>query len=687
MYKKELRGKRTISLFEIFVLVIGIVAFAYFVGDEFGLVSAGDETKVDTKDNSNLVSTASAIATPGILLANGPGKENLAKAAGKSFLDFLPASLGYLFLNYAIAIGLYFGTSLLFKDVFGLNTQWSDEFALSIALGFGIGATVSWLISLIPGAAAFGPYGWIMAGTFAVLSGLGCLVGWCKEAKIDAVIFTCYPWQPATGGENCHKCNEGQFPCTSYKCQSLGQGCELLNPGTDDEVCDWVNRNDIAPPTISSWDAPLPEGYSYTPFTASLPSDKGVIIEYEGSSDGCIPPFSKLTYGISLDKPGRCKIDVNVRAKDYESMTIPLSNGLYKYNHTLVAFHGGGTNESEGLNIPNSGEYEVFVRCESRNGYSNDGTFIFKYCVQSEPDRTAPEIMMTDPLNEWPVQFGQTSEDVNVYTDKPADCRWSHSDEDYDLMAGTMECDQSITEVNANLLYQCKATLSGLLDGAENKFYFRCKSYPTNPEEERYKNEESYPYTLIGTRALVIDWAKPDGVTIKDATDSIRVKFEAHTSAGYKDGTAICYFKEATRPDTSYVQFVNTNSFEHSQELWFAEGGYDYSVRCCDLGGNCAVKDISFIVDTDRDTPIVTRIYNDNQKLKIVTNEDAECVYDTTDCTYNFADGVAMTSENKKEHITDWNTNNYFYIKCRDTFANEPLPNECSIIARPFSGY
>jgi hypothetical protein len=32
--------KKTISLFEIFVLVISIVTIAYFVGDEFGVVSA-----------------------------------------------------------------------------------------------------------------------------------------------------------------------------------------------------------------------------------------------------------------------------------------------------------------------------------------------------------------------------------------------------------------------------------------------------------------------------------------------------------------------------------------------------------------------------------------------------------------------------------------------------------------------
>ncbi|MDD5012673.1 MAG: hypothetical protein PHQ66_03470 [Candidatus Nanoarchaeia archaeon] len=593
--------------------------------------------------------------------------------------------------NLAVAVGLYFGVKQL-ALLSGWNPQLADQAAWWLAGGYGVGSTIAILGSLFTeGGAILG--GSISVGVFAVpwlgivglgLGILGCLL-FCKEAKYQQITFTCNPWQPATGGADCQKCNQGQFPCTSYKCQSLGQGCELLNPGTNTELCDWVNKNDIAPPTITSWNGPLPDGYSYTPDTATLPPDKGVKITTTG---GCIPPFTKLTYGISLDKPGRCRMEVNSRTDDYASMSFPISNGLYKYNHTLLAFHGGTSeSEAEGFNIPNGGNYEVYIRCESRNGYSNEGTFVFKYCVDDEPDRTAPEIMLTDPLNGWPIKFGQISEDVNVYTDKPAECRWSHSDEDFDLMAGTMDCDQSITEVNANLLYQCQTTLTGLLDSVDNKFYFRCKSYPLNPEEERYKNEESYVYTLVGTRALVIDWAKPDGITIKGATDSVQVTLGAHTSAGYKDGKAICYFKEATKPDTSYVQFANTNTFEHSQDLWFTEGGYDYSIRCCDLGGNCAVEDISFIVDTDRDAPIVARVYNDNKKLKIITNEEAECVYDLNDCTYNFEDGVAMTTTNKIEHTTDWNTNSDFYIKCKDKFANEPFPNECSIIARPFSGY
>ena len=39
---------------------------------------------------------------------------------------------------------------------------------------------------------------------------------------------------------------------------------------------------------------------------------------------------------------------------------------------------------------------------------------------------------------------------------------------------------------------------------------------------------------------------------------------------------------------------------------------------------------------------------------------------------------------NGTEHSTAWNTNKIFYIKCSDEFGNQPFPNACNIIAKPF---
>ena len=70
--------------------------------------------------------------------------------------------------------------------------------------------------------------------------------------------------------------------------------------------------------------------------------------------------------------------------------------------------------------------------------------------------------------------------------------------------------------------------------------------------------------------------------------------------------------------------------------------------------------------------------------LKIITNEEAACVYDNKDCLYEFEDGLEMTTSDDKVHSIEWDSNKNFYIKCQDEFGNKPFPNQCSIRVRPF---
>ncbi|VVB83678.1 Uncharacterised protein [uncultured archaeon] len=595
--------------------------------------------------------------------------------------------------NSVIAVGLWAG-------LWGISTipgnpdpqAWSDA-GIVLGIGYAAGSAIE---TLLFGLGVIGKdTTFLFTGFVGGLIGLGIsailFVIFHREREVVAVQYTCNSWQPATGGANCEKCNTGQLPCTKYKCESLGQNCELLNEGTSEEKCYFNNRNDVTPPTMSAWEGALQEGFKYEPATTSA-SDKGVKIINTETSDGCALPFQKITYGINLDKPGQCRIDT-VRKSTFDSMTNPglISQGHFIENHSILSFHPGTSELSdEGVQIENGGNYETYVRCQSKNGVSTAGTFVFKYCVQSQPDTTAPSVELTNPSNGAPTQKGVTSKSVDVYTDKPSDCKWSHNDESYDAMTNTMTCAQESTEISANMLYKCTTTLTGIRDEVENNFYFRCKSYPskqgTDKESERTAMTQSYVYKLIGTRDLVINSIAPlDGTTIKDSTQSVHVKLEAVTSAGYQNGEAACFFKESS--ETIYAKFANTDSYQHSQDLWLDSGTYTYSIKCCDSGLNCQTQATTFTVKTDTTAPIVTRVYNDVNQLKITTNEKADCVYDTTNCGYDFKDGLKMTTADNLAHSTDWNINSIFYIKCKDEFGNQPSPAECSLIARPVSSY
>jgi hypothetical protein len=254
-----------------------------------------------------------------------------------------------------------------------------------------------------------------------------------------------------------------------------------------------------------------------------------------------------------------------------------------------------------------------------------------------------------------------------------------------------VNCPASKSPLDTSLAgdYKCEAsTLTGLLNNQNNDFYFRCKDqiYLEGTDEEHLRNinEKSYFFRLIGTQPLNIDSAEPNEVTIKNATFQIKVELEVETSVGYDKGAATCSFSPAGQ--NKFVLFFNTGTHKHSQRLDLTAGTYTYEIRCVDLGGNADTATISFTIDTDFQAPIVVRVFRDGLNLKIMTNEEATCVYDTKyenyPCDYSFDDGLEMTSDGKI-HTIIWDPGKNFYIKCQDEFGNEP-PQDCSITVRPF---
>ena len=510
-----------------------------------------------------------------------------------------------------------------------------------------------------------------------------------KKVKEKTVLFSCLPWQAPVGGDDCEVCNENEnFPCSEYQCKSLGQSCEIVNKGTEEEKCVWINRNDVNPPMIKAWKDILLNNYIYTPDNAVSPPDRGVKILYESSQDNCVPAFTPLRLGVSMDEPAACKIDT-LRKNSFDEMLTFMGGGLSKYNHSYsLVLPSQEALDAENITIENDGNFKLYVRCQDSNGNSNTANFQFRYCVDQGPDTTAPLIVSTNLLNGAPIAYNQSSIDLDLYVNEPAECMWDHNDRNYETMQEQMSCSTSIFEYNAQMLYKCSTTLTGLKDRTENKFYFRCKDKPNSPENERNTNTESFEFSLMGTRPLVIDSVEPDNEIIKDSTSPVKITIEARTSAGYEEGKAICYFSDScfleNGDEDKYTEFLYEDgpSYLHSQELWPDEGNYQCSIRCVDLGGNSDTKDVNFTIETDLTPPTISRAYKEDNYLKLITNEEARCVYSTFGCNYDFDEGTQITVRDKTNHFTEWDTQKDLYVKCEDKFGKRPLPNQCSMVVR-----
>ena len=615
---------------------------------------------------------------PGILSRLGFGNQVTGSVTGWSALK----ALGW-------ASVIYVGVRWISQSL-GASPAIANAAAAASAAGY---LTYAFAPKIFGAAAAGGPVALVAALIVAVVVFLSGYFG-SNEGKYDAVTFSCYPWQAPKGGNECTKCNTGDFPCTEYRCKSLGQSCELVNKGTKEELCVFKSRNDINAPIIQPWIDTLTTGYNYNPDNTISPPDRGVKIVPQGNLTGCIQPFTPLRFGVMTDEPSSCKIDT-VNTPNFASMkNFWGGSPTLKYNHSQTLILPGTSQlAQENLTIQNGGKMTFYTRCQDAKGNTNSANFVMKFCVDQGPDRTPPTIVTTSILNGMPIAFGTTTESLDLLVNEPATCKWSHLDQSYDDMSDSTLCSTGgVTNFNAQMLYKCSTSLTGLKDRMSNDFYFRCKDQPllagTNRSFERNANTQSYKFTLIGTQPLVITSASPNGTTISDSTDVIRITLNATTFAGYHQGDATCSYKDVNLPD-NYIDFFDTGTSKHSQDLWLTAGNYVYSIKCVDLGGNPDTTTINFTVDTDTNSPLVVRVFKQENQLKIITSEHANCVYGNVDCTYLFSDGVKMNVLNGinglgRTHGTPWNTDKTFFIKCQDKFGNQPMPNQCSIVAKPF---
>lgn len=690
IYKKmNKRAKQTISLAQIMILIVGIMAISWAVGSEVGGVRGedGNEETGEVKPSAlGRILGMDKLSKEGV--KGGNTAELFSWQAGSAW-DALAGGLQWA--------GIAYMAGQMVGGFLGFEGQNKQAFSMALSGGAFVGKSMYTLTQ--EGGALAPESGTILkmnpgvaSAAAGIITAVAIYYFTSSETETYQIQYTCYQWDAPTGGEGCEECNkENGLPCSEYQCRSLGQACELVNANTEEAKCVWVNPNDVNPPVIENWDKPLGEEYKYTPDRAISPPDKGVRIVKKDSDEGCVPAFTPLSFGIKTDEPAKCKIDFGRKSytgnKTFDRMDYYFGgNSLFRYNHTQrMNLPGPNSGQSENITFKNDGKFSLFVRCMDKNGNMNTANYVFKYCVDQGPDRTPPMVVSTDLVNGMPVAFNKSKLDLKTYINEPSECKWSHRNQNYEKMENQMSCSNSITEMNAQMLYECQTTLEGIKSRKTNDFFIRCKDQPYAKEEERNLNKESYKFTVEGTRPLAITSVSPEGI-VKDSTESVRVVLEAETQGGHSEGKSQCYFKNSEEPEQSYVLFAETSSYEHEQELYLSEGNYDYDIRCVDLGGNADNKTVSFEVESDSSAPEVVRVYKEQNYLKIVTDENSSCVYGSANCEYLFEDGTEIEERRGNKHFADW-VKEKFYIKCQDEYGNRPDPNECSMIVKPSDSY
>ncbi|MCR4323343.1 MAG: hypothetical protein NUV37_00015 [Nanoarchaeota archaeon] len=600
--------------------------------------------------------------------ASGEGSSGTSSLGGLAGLLGAEGIFGGLINAFSYA-ALAYGIGQMLGGAFGLDDNNTN--ALSSALGLGVFAGQM--------ASTLGASAGLSFGIGAVVA-LAVFLLMYKNYEIVIVQFDCMPWQAPTGGNSCEVCNDPDLPCSEYRCRSLGQNCELVNSGTEEEKCVNVNPYDVDPPIITPNLQALTSGHRYADVKNSPPGP-GFKIVNMNSSDGCLKAFTPLKFGVDTNEPALCKIDYNHTLGMDDMSSYMGGTNMYLYNHTEVfSLPGAKAFENSSFILENGGYLNFFIRCQDKNGNENSAEYNVRFCMDPTPDTTAPKIKATSILNGGCVAENTDSAIVEFYTDEPASCSWSHTDQSYENMYETMNCSMNLYKLNAEQLYTCKANLTGIARD-NTDFYVRCKDQPGMPDNDRNKNEQSFKFSLHGSTALKMNNLQPNG-TIFGAVSPAPVELYAETLFGCDEGKSICFYSK-TGNLNDYLMFFDTNKDDgvHTQRQDVVAGNQKYYVKCVDSGGNVAEDNITFNIEIDTTAPVIARVYEENSMLKIVTIRDSQCSYTMDDCDFTFEEGTEMPYANSTTHVAEWKNDETYYIKCRDEFRNENA--DCSIVVRP----
>lgn len=506
-----------------------------------------------------------------------------------------------------------------------------------------------------------GVVGWLSWVTFVIAT-------WPVQEK-TTVTYNCMTWQPPTGGEDCELCNDDYFPCTEYRCKSLGSTCQLVNKGTSEELCVHVPVSP-EPPFITPNDVVLSSDYQYD----EISDYEGFKIKSTTSEDGCLPAYKPLKYGVVTDEVSKCKVSIYPE-KDLSDMFYMGGSSISKYNHTDKLFLPGAVDiqNTSSIELNPGNEMTLYVKCIDEGGNENEADYLIRFCLDPRPDIKAPEFYGTSIKSGSCVANEVYSTNVYFHINEPVTgCSWSYDDKSYELMEFPMRCHYS---GSTDYYTDCIANLSAINEKGTN-YYIRCNDTKGN------MNSESYEFSLRGSPELKMDYIIPEnGEILFSRLNPLVTNITVQTSFGCNDGRAYCSYSGSE--SGTYIPFLETNTTDgiHIQKFPLGDGENTVYIQCVDEGGNLIKNSTTFDVDIDLDSPAVARIYKEESQLKLVTPYTSECSYSTESCDFNFDEATTFSSRDSINHFVEWERSKTYYVKCKE--EGLVAPTDCSTIIRP----
>ena len=217
-------------------------------------------------------------------------------------------------------------------------------------------------------------------------------------------------------------------------------------------------------------------------------------------------------------------------------------------------------------------------------------------------------------------------------------------------------------ERHDTVYFQCQGTFRNIQE-EENNFYISCQD-----ESPLHHISDPKLVKITETEPLQVEFIDelPTPPSPPELFYDNAFTLAVVTSGGAENGVAHCEF---SLDGNLFVPFDQTDSQSHSHEQGplSEERTYNYKIKCTDIAGNKATKDLVFTRAQDTHPPRIVWLTKEFNTLNIYLNEFSTCKYSNKN--FNFEnEGTLMGSETL--HHTANLDQPYYFIKCKDSFDN-----------------
>ncbi|MEM4152880.1 MAG: hypothetical protein QXK80_02065 [Candidatus Pacearchaeota archaeon] len=556
----------------------------------------------------------------------------------------------------------------------------------------------------------------------------------------DKAYGTCKPETPLKGlseaeqEDACLSCMEDPYRlCTKERCEILGNCIAVPTEKGDRYNCIKGKCEDLGL-------VGMKEGKIEWYIDGTLNGSTDAKLENKNirTDLGEIPFNTKsIVINLTTDQPAQCKWILDTRGANFSSMTdfeenyFPtLPDGSADWQYAIIELPG---------TVTRGEEHRIFIKCKNACGAEHEASYDQNYVqfkLQKKPDQLPPEIVYVDPQDHAVIRGDLGNITASFWLDELGNCKYSDKSMNYTINYSQMKYFSEKPNPNSSVMLgkcypgncthlrgQCthcelllnlsrgyeELNFSGMppemqqqLEGTmlnTTKFFrfmIRCEDTAKNIMLEEdvldwgFITMPGYNITVLKPEMDEKTYDRQPEIVVTSEPRETECKYKTYVGSGPK-----------TPPSWDEMQFIDDlmatlHESRHNETLNASKTGMLHTLwaRCRDGWHIEATNYTRFYTLLDEDTPTIIRMYHDTtvgDYLLIETDEEAECVYGTSDtikCKYNFSDGSAMTTINNYLHAAYWQLENIYYIKCKDKWNNYPggssHADQCTMIISPY---